>query len=298
MLWGIFCLVITGLIWIGPGAVISNSAKKGLSLDFILGMTAVLTMAIAVPAYFFGNSTVHPVTWIVLPVSGVLNYLCFVIARVAMKKGPSGLTWAMMQSAFIMPFLMGVLFFDVSCSILRGIGLAAMVVSMYLMGCGGQTGEKEDKSKYSRKSVWLFYAFLAFFAAGASQCTFNLPAYFIVEKGGGIDNMIFRAGINSTGAFLIFLCSPFWNKECFKGRGTLISILLLTFTSLCGIITLFTGLETLASHGAGAIGYPVALGSNIAAFLVFTAIRFKERLSPCAVAGVSCCLTGIVLLAM
>ena len=298
MLFGILCLVFTGLVWLGPGAVISNSAKKGLSLDFILGMTAVLTMAIALPVYFFGNSSVHPVAWIALPASGILNYLCFVIARAAMKKGPSGLTWAIMQSAFIMPFLMGVLFFDVPCSLWRWIGLGAMVVSMFLMGCGGPAGKAEDKSKYSRKSVWLFYAFLALFAAGASQCTFNLPSYFVAEQGGGIDNMIFRAGINSVGAFLIFFCAPLWNKECFNSRGTLVSILLLTLTSLCGILTLFTGLDTLVSHGAGAIGYPVALGSNIAAFLIYTSIRLKERLSPSAVAGVSCCMVGIVLLAM
>ena len=300
MLTGIIFLAITGIIWIGPGAVISNSAKKGLSLDFILGMTAVITMGLAVPVFFFGNSQVHPVTWLALPASGIVNYLCFIVTKSAMKQGLSGLTWAIVQSSFIMPFLMGVIFFDVPCSPWRWTGLAVMVVSMYLMGKGGEvSGEPQEETKgHSRKSVWLFYTFLAFIAAGFSQCAFNLPSYFIVEKSGGISNMIFRAGINSIGAFLIFLFAPFWNKNCFKPKGTLGSILLITFTSLCGVLTLFTGLDTLAAQGAGAIGYPISLGSNIAAFLIYTSIRFKERLSFSAAAGVCCCLAGIILLAM
>ena len=36
MLTGILFLVLTGIVWVGPGAVISLSAKKNLSLDFIL----------------------------------------------------------------------------------------------------------------------------------------------------------------------------------------------------------------------------------------------------------------------
>ena len=299
MLLGIIFLVMTGLIWIGPGAVISNSAKKGLSLDYILGMTAVVTMCLAIPVFFFGNSRVHPVTWIALPVSGIVNYLCFIVARAAMKRGPSGLTWAILQSAFIMPFLMGVIFFNVPCSVWRWLGLGVMVAAMYLMGRGGQAEEKEQEPKeHSPKSVWLFYTFLAFAAAGFSQCAFTLPSYFIIEQNGGISNMIFRAGINSIGAFLIFLFAPLWNKKCFNAKGTLWSILLITLTSLCGILTLLTGLDTLVAHGAGAIGYPISLGSNIAAFLIYTAVRFKERLSFPAAAGVGCCLAGIILLAM
>ena len=42
MLFGILCLVATGIIWVIPGAIVSHSAKKGLSLDFIQGMTQMI----------------------------------------------------------------------------------------------------------------------------------------------------------------------------------------------------------------------------------------------------------------
>ena len=94
MLFGILCLVTTGIIWVIPGAIVSNSAKKGLSLDFIQGMAGAVFILLAIPLYFWGSSRFPLITWIVLPASGILNYLCFIAAGKAMKKGPSGLTWA------------------------------------------------------------------------------------------------------------------------------------------------------------------------------------------------------------
>lgn len=303
MLTGIVFLMLTGIIWVAPGAVISSSAKKGLSLDFIQGMTALIMMGAAIPVFFFGNTNVPVITWIMLPLSGILNYICFALARSAMAKGPSGLTWAIMQSSFVMPFLMGVLFFDVPCSPLRLGGLFIMLVAMFLMGKWGGSGTQEEPGEEkplqeNKKILWLCYTFLAFILAGASQCSFNLPSYFIKEESGGFSNILFRAGINSIGPFMMFLISPLWNKKSFNGKGTLVSILLMTFATLGAVSCLFTGLDTLVAQGAGAIGYPISLGSTIVAFLIYTSVRLKERLPLPALAGVILCLTGIVLLTL
>jgi drug/metabolite transporter (DMT)-like permease len=298
MLFGILCLVITGIIWIIPGAIISNCAKKGLSLDFIQGMTALVFICLAVPICFFGSTRFPLISWIVLPASGVLNYLCFSAAGKAMKKGPSGLTWAMMQSSFIMPFLMGVIFFQVPSSFWRWSGLAVMVAAMYFMGQGGAGAKEDDKTEHSGKGVWLFYSILAFVCAGGSQCCFNLPSYFIAAGEGGVESIILRSGINGIGGFGIFLCSRLWNKNSFNSKGTFVSILLLFVTSLLAMATVLTGLDTLAACNAGAIGYPISLGTTIAAFLIYTSFRLKERFSREALIGVGLCFAGIILLAM
>lgn len=304
MLTGIIFLMLTGIVWVIPGAVINSSAKKGLSLDYIQGMTALIMMMLAVPVFFWGNVSVPFITWIMLPLSGILNYICFALARSAMSAGPSGLTWAIMQSSFVMPFLMGVFFFDVPCSPLRLAGLFIMLAAMFLMGRWGNTGTQTEEAcatetpRKGKRFLWLAYALLAFVLAGASQCSFNLPSYFIKEEAGNLANMIYRAGINSSGAFMMFLLSPVWNRNSFKVKGTLVSILLMTFATLVAVGCLFTGLDTLAAQGAGAIGYPISLGSTIVAFLIYTAIRLKERLPLPALAGVILCLTGIVFLAL
>ena len=299
MLFGILCLVTTGIIWVIPGAIVSHSAKKGLSLDFIQGMAGAVFIFLAVPVYLLGSTRFPLITWLVLPASGILNYLCFSAAGKAMKKGPSGLTWAMMQSSFIMPFLMGVIFFHVPSSIWRWSGLAVMVAAMYFMGQGGGAGkEEEGRSENSGKGVWLFYSVLAFVCAGLSQCCFTLPSYFLEEGGSGIESIISRCGINSIGTFGIFLCSRLWNKNSFNGKGTFVSIVLLFLTSLVAMITVLTGLDTLVACNAGAIGYPISLGTTIASFLVYTSLRLKERLSLTALTGVGLCFAGIILLAM
>ena len=110
MLFGILCLVTTGIIWVIPGAIVSHSAKKGLSLDFIQGMAGAVFIFLAVPVYLLGSTRFPLITWLVLPASGILNYLCFSAAGKAMKKGPSGLTWAMMFFVLNLFFYVNFLF--------------------------------------------------------------------------------------------------------------------------------------------------------------------------------------------
>ena len=197
----------------------------------------------------------------------------------------------------------GIFFFDVPCSPVRLTGLAVLVLSMFMMGKWGVTAQEEDEvaqeeKKRSNKSIWLLFTLFAFFVAGSSQCLFNLPSYLIRESGSaGLDTIYFRLGVNSTGTFCFFALSRLWNKNSFNGKGTLGGIVLLTLCSFVTVGFLCAGLDTLAACGAGAIAYPVSLGSSIAGFLIYTAIKLKERLSLPALGGVILCFTGIVLLA-
>ena len=295
MFWGILLLVLTGVVWVGIGAVLDASAKKGLSLDFIQGMSALITMLIGCVIWIFGNSSVHPVILILLPVAGIINYVVFVIAKRAMASGPSGLTWAIMQSSFVMPFLMGVLFFGVPCSILRGIGIALLFCSMFFMGSGAKIPENASGTP-AKKSTWIFYTLLAFLAAGVCQCSSNMPSYFIKESSSGLDNLLFRSGINSTGAFLCFLLSPVWNKKAWRSQNCLKYVGLFFASSLIALCCLYKGLDLLAARGVGAIGYPITMGVTITAFLFFSSWQLKEQLTKTALLGVLFCLCGIVLL--
>ena len=61
MLAGILFQITAGIVWIGAGAVISHAAKKGLSLDFIQGMSALIIMVLTLPVFFFSNIKRRPV---------------------------------------------------------------------------------------------------------------------------------------------------------------------------------------------------------------------------------------------
>ena len=294
MFLAILLLILTGIIWVGIGAVVDASAQKGSSLDFIQGMAALLMMLIGSVVWFFGDSSVHPLTLAFLPMAGVINYVVFVLAKKAMACGPSGLTWAIMQSSFVMPFLMGVFFFNVPCSLLRGSGIAVLFTSMFFMGSGAKIPDNTNGTP-SSKSTWIFYTLLAFLAAGICQCCSNIPSYFIKEASNGLDNLLFRSGINSTGAFLCFLLSPVWNKKAWRSQNCLKSVGLFFASTLTALCCLYKGLDLLAAREAGAIGYPIALGATIAAFLFYSSWQLKEKLTPTALLGVLLCLCGIVL---
>lgn len=104
---GILFLVITGIMWVGVGGIISSTAEKQLNLALIQGGGALLIVLAGVPAMIWDSNSIHTLPLIALPAAGILNYIVFYFMEKAMGKGPNGLIWAMVQSAFLMSFLMG-----------------------------------------------------------------------------------------------------------------------------------------------------------------------------------------------
>jgi len=289
---GVLCLGATAVLWVAVGAVVSSSAKKGLNLAFIQGMTGVLLILPAIPAFFLGDISISKAALIALPAAGVLNYAVFFLMQKAMAAGPSGLTWAMVQSSFVMPFLMGTIFFREPCSLFRGIGIAVLIASMFLMGL---SGKKEDSGR-GEKRVWLLFTFGSYLTAGLCQCCCTLPSYFVTEQSAGIANMLCRVGVNFTGAVLAFLFQGLCNHKDFSGKGCRQGTAIFAASTLAATCCLFVGLDRMTAAGAGAVGYPVVMGLNITAFLIYTSFRLKERLSLASLLSVLLCLSGIVLL--
>lgn len=289
---GVLCLGATAVLWVAVGAVVSSSAKKGLNLAFIQGMTGVLLILPAIPAFFLGDISISKAALIALPAAGVLNYAVFFLMQKAMAAGPSGLTWAMVQSSFVMPFLMGTIFFREPCSLFRGIGIAVLISSMFLMGLSGKKGD----SGQGEKRVWLLFTFGSYLTAGLCQCCCTLPSYFVTEQSAGIANMLCRVGVNFTGAVLAFLFQGLCNHKDFSGKGCWQGTAVFAASTLAATCCLFVGLDRMTAAGAGAVGYPVVMGLNITAFLIYTSFRLKERLSLASLLSVLLCLSGIVLL--
>lgn len=294
---GILFLVITGIMWVGVGGVISSAAKKQLNLALIQGGGALLIVLAGVPVMIWGSNSIHPLPLIALPVAGILNYIVFYFMEKAMAKGPNGLIWAMVQSAFLMPFLMGVIFFDVPCPAIRWIAVATLLISMLLMGLFGKSSEGGNTS--GKKSfTWLLWTAAAYLTAGSCQCCFNLSSYFVKDVSTDIPGLLFRSALNASGGVFIFLMLASFDRKKFEYKGCIPGIFTFGICNLIAIISLFIGLDKVAAAGAGAIGYPIAMGTTISAFLVYTAFRLKERLSLPALAGVLLCLAGIVMISL
>ena len=292
---GIIFLFITAIMWVILGAVISHAAQRNLNLGFIQGAGAIILAAVTLPLYFLTDMSVPKQVLIAVPLSGIGNYMTFILMNKAMQKGPNGLVWAMIQSAFVLPFLMGIIFFNVPCPKTRIIGLIMLVLAMIIMGV---FGKKEESKGEKRSYIWIVFTVLGFLVAGATQSCANLPSYLIKEEAGGILTALFRAGLSSGGIFATFFVHGLIDKKIFQWKDCINSTIVMTIATVLSLVFTFIGLDRLAKCNAGAIAYPMIVGISIAIFMIYTAIRLKEKLSFPALCGVLLCLGGIVVIAL
>ena len=290
---GISFLTITGIMWVLMGAVISRAAQKQLNISFIQGISGFLVAILILPAAFTGNLPAWQICLTIF-VAGFFNYYIFLLINKAMKLGPNGLIWAMCQSAFVIPFIMGIAIFSVPCSKVRLVGLLLLLFSTALMGLSGQKNTQESSGKKSNK--WLYCTVIGFFLTGLDQAGNNLPSYFIQEEAFGFCGLMARSGLCGAGFAAAWVSHALFCKENRFARNCMLDTFLMTGSIIGATICLFYGLDKMASIGAGAIGYPLATGVTIASFQIYTAVVLKERLSMLGIASILLCLTGIAMI--
>ncbi len=291
MFWGIVLLIATGLSWVAIGTVISTSARKGENLDRIQADSACCCFMVSVVLLFLTDQLPPLKVALSLILSGMANYFTFRLMNKAMQQGHHGIVWSLVQSALIWPFLMGVIFFDVTCTLFRGIGLVLIVSGILLTGILQGKGSQKNNSA-SRNCFFIVLAALVM--AGASQCFANLPSYWI-----NVDN----CSIGKTAASQIGMLSAFCITVChnknWKGKISWKPVLILTGANLAAQYFLFyRGLDLVAQAGVGAIGYPVILGSCIAGFALYSALFLREKITILSAASTVCCLGGVILLSL
>lgn len=295
MITGIMFLFIAATLWLVLGVVISHAAQKNLNLGFIQGAGMLVVMLLTLPIYFLTKMPVSLPVLIAVPIGGMANYTTFILMNKAMQHGPNGLIWAMVQSAFVLPFLMGICFFNVPCSATRICGIIMLLLSMFLMGFFGKGNEKKDGK---RNYLWIFYTLISFLIAGVTQCAANIPSYLIKEDSSSLLTVLFRTGLIAGGIFAAFLIHGLIDRKNYNGRGCALSSVIMTLALMLSLVFTFFGLDSLAACNAGAIAYPMVVGISIVLFLIYTAIKLREKLSFPTLCGVLLCLGGIIVIAI
>ena len=291
MLTGILLLVCTSILWVVQGAVISMAAEKKLNLSAIQTLAALVIMCLTLP---FSAVAGPPdrLTFLSLTVAGFANCGAYQLMNLAMKNGPHGMTWAISQSAFAIPFLMGITLFDVPCPAVRGVSLAMLVASMIVMGI---FGKKDDSGCAGGKVRWAVCCLCAYIVIGISQCGGSLPSYFVNDSVSTAGNVLVRVGVLGIGIFAggLFNLAFFERTPVFK-PGFTVQSLLLTSAMITANLLAFKAFDIISINGAGAISYPIVTGLSIAFFFIYTALKLKEKPSLPAILGILMCLAGII----
>ena len=281
LLKGLLYMCLLGISWTIYGYVAGKAPKIGIPMaTLLLGNAVVALLVFACVCWRAGLPPAGaPVaaTAALLVLCGLFNFFQLDIMAVAMARGPNGLIWALIQSALVFPFLVGVLFFGSRVTVLNSLGVLAVLAGILLQG--RRKGE-------SLNGKWLLPALLAFVVTGVTQVTSNMPSYlagaesiescwrslyFTLGLGGGmlLKNLLWEHGSHrrQTWAHLA------------HGRTWRYAIALGVVDILGSLFVLYRGMDALAQAGVGAIAYPVAVAASIISFELYALACLREKRS-------------------
>ena len=295
---GLFLVTAAGVCWIGIGISVSVCAARNWNYSIVQGVSclgAALICGLILAADSFRALPGQASVWGLLMscAAGLANFYTYVFASKAMRRGPNGLVWGVMQAGMIGSFLMGVLFFGEKASLLRLTGLILILGGILLMGLA------KNKSSSEKGGSWIFPALGAFLLVMTGHCCNALPSYFPETAGtGAVSRTLGMYTGGAVGFFLTTLPGMIRKRE-FGGKGewSVAAVLAILNISASGLF-FYRGLDLLARNGCGGLGYPVAIGVCVTGFSLYSLLILKEKCSPPSLAGLAAVCLGIIFIAM
>jgi drug/metabolite transporter (DMT)-like permease len=300
MLLGVLLLMGTGLVWAFIGGLISYTARNNVNLVLLQCTQVVMTMIITFtifPDYHMLSHGISSSTLIlvgILLVAGSLNALATLTVQRAMRTGHQGVVWSISQSALVIPFLAGVLFFGEKLSLLHVTGIVLLLISLAAFGFAkNNTKEEYPKEEFKKSPSWFFFALLALSIYGVQQTLMTMPSHLLSLT----DSAHIRIPLISLGNGLVYF--SIWGKR--PVLPTKHIFLLAAFTSLVSITSsfcLFTGLDKLAQSGMASVGFPICVGTCISGFAIYSILVLREKCTWIHIAGILLGLMGVVCVSM
>lgn len=188
----------------------------------------------------------------------------------ALRTGPISLTTLALQLSLIATTVWGFFFWDTKFSLITGIGLALVVIALWLCLYTGRT-PKDDSGKISLK--WLFFALIAFIAN--SGCT-------IIQKtqqlhfDGKHGNLMMTCAILFAVIFslAVYLKSDKTDSREIARSYAIFPLASGLFNVIHNLIVIILATSTIPSS----IVYPVIAVGGLSVTSIFSIIVFKEKL--------------------
>lgn len=309
MILGIIFAIVTGLSWVWLAVIISYATRKEMNIPFIQFCSALVGLGVSL--LVLGGMMFFPkeigtvssqnkiITALALFATGFLNFFMLIIMGKAMKTGPHGIIWSIIQAGMIFPFLMGILFFHVEATISNILGMAVLIISLIFSGLGKKNALNANRDG----KIWFLLTLFALVLNGLNQAAGNLPSYFI---GGEEIGSVYRTMFAQIGGLTAYICGGITTKTlCVPTLrpGEWKKILFFVFSlQVVGLLScylfFYNALDLLVKAKVGAVGYPIMVGSCVTGFFLYTTIFLKERTSLCQKTGFILGILGIVMLCL
>ena len=287
---GISLTLLTGLLWSAIGMVYSRAAEKKVGFYTFLFFSslffATTSWSVMAPAVVPWNEILR-IAAVMIP-AGMAGQLGFLALREAMRRGSHGIGWCIAQAAMVCPFAVGILFWEEPSSAFRLSGMALLLGSLVPLACSRNNGTEVPGTH----RAFLVCAFLAFLLLGLQQTLTLVP-----NRLSGISGAALGWRVP-----LLSLCGINWiGMALYRHEWAWREILPLAF--LYGVLvaagqwTLFLAVDCLSGAEAAGIAYPLAVGSSIVLFFLYTRVVRRERSGRLGMVGILLAVTGIFLLA-
>lgn len=282
------------LILIILGIAAQNVTRKIYSKSSSGGAYTFSALSALVALFFFaisGGSNLH-FTWKILPhaIGFAATYsLSIVFTFLSIKEGPLSLTSLVTSYSLLIPTIYGLIAWGESFSLLFAIGLALLIVSIFLI----RMEPKAEKNQIEKKRLtpkWLLYVILAFIGSGGCSA---------VQKGqqlafnGTYKNefMIVALGITFVAITICALC--FEKKETLTHakRGLYLYVICGAANGAVNLMVMILSLRMPAS-----VMFPIISAGGILVSAIISMTFYKERLSNLQKVGLLLGVMSIVIL--
>ena len=295
MLFGITAMILVGSSWTVCGYVMGKAPKEKVEIPLLLFYSMSFTLLLSLisgSVQGFPQTTAKGIAIVAASqiLSGIFNFWQLEWMSKAMQKGNNGIVWSIVQSGFIFPFFMGILFFSVPLTWIRLLAFLAALASVALFGL----------AQGGKGSGVLLTAFAAFFMTGISQSLSNLPSYFpeaepvsSIWRTAGVSCGFllgtFSCKIGSLATFCREIPRAASNRKIWKFTFLMVGLELFAHYFL-----LFPGMDSLSKANAGAIAYPLMVCACLLVFDLISLFILKEKHRPVQWAALFLCLLGVV----
>ena len=298
---GIIAMVIVGSSWCLVGLVMGDAPKKGIDTSLVQLWGAVVATVASV-IIMLATSDYPTAAWnvtfyvcLILAVSAALNFIMLEMMARAMQCGPNGVIWSIIQSAMVFQFLVGMIFFDVAFTWLRGAGIVFLLTALVLFAITQDNSGKGGK--------WKVLAIAGLIVTAIQQNLSVLPSYYPeADKVPSIVRVIAtEAGflISAVVWNLVRMNREHWEKIKSNLKNGMLwkYTIALQFFNLFFSYTLhFPGMNVMADKGMGAMCYPMMVGSCIVSFTLSSIWLLKEKMKPVQLAALIACIGGLILI--
>lgn len=289
---GVLLIVLTGLIWAVIGAFFSHVAQRGLK---VLAFGMVMTVCVSFlawgllchwPAVLHGGLPRVREFVPLMALAGILNWSGMLLIMAAMRRGHQAGSWTVSQSAMVVPFLAGIIFWHDRPTLPNMMGAVLILLAVVVFGL---RSARQEPGSHARP--WFHIALMAFCIIGISQTFCTIPSHWAGwSDAGGLRVPVF------TSAALAFLATACAIRREWPGRREVVAGSLCSLAGLAGNYTFFAGMDLMAARHLVALVYPTAIGVCMTAFVLYTRFWGRERLGWGGLAALGLGVAGVALL--